>query len=122
MSTTHAIRYGTWNRRLLTLLGMGPARSSIRVDDDTVAVTMGWAFDATIPRDSIVAVEPDDDRVWGWGVHGWGGTWLVNGSSSGLVRIALDPAVPARTAFISLRLRTLRVSVDEPDALIAALT
>ncbi len=121
-STTFDIGYSTWNRRLLGVLGMGPKYSSVVVTDDRVDVSMGWAFEASIPRSSIASVEADDDRVWGWGVHGWSDKWLVNGTSNGLVEISIDPPVRARTAFIHLDLRVLRVSLADCDALIAALT
>ena len=117
-----AISYNSFNRALLTLLGMGPARSFVSVGDDSVTVRMGWSFRADIPRSTIVSARPDDAGVWGWGVHGWGGRWLVNGSSSGIVRIDLDPAVPGKVVGpFGVSLRVLRVSVDEPDALLDAL-
>ena len=116
------ISYSSFNRALLTALGMGPKRSFVAVTDDTVTVRMGWAFRCEIPRSSIASVHLDDDRVWGWGVHGWGGRWLVNGSSAGLVRVDLDPAVPSKAVGpFGVSLRTLRVSVDEPNALLAEL-
>ena len=60
--------------------------------------------------------------MWGWGVHGWRGEWLVNGSSSGLVRIELDPPVRARMLIVRVTVRVLRVAVEDPAGLVAALT
>ena len=51
---------------------------------------------AEIPRDHIASFSPGRGMVLGWGVHGWRGRWLVNGSSKGLVRLEIDPAVRAR--------------------------
>jgi hypothetical protein len=68
-----------------------------------------------------MAAEHDDGRVTGWGVHGWRGTWLVNGSADGLVRLDIDPPVKARTAMVPVRLRTLRVSLADPTAFLADL-
>ncbi len=70
------------------------------------------------------AVADDTDPVWGWGVHGHGGRWLVNGSSSGIVRIALDP--PGQGKLVGLprswtKVRVLRVAVEDPDGLKQAL-
>lgn len=101
---------------------MGRRVSSVVIDADAALVRMGWAFRADIPRRSIVSAEPDDGPVWGWGVHGWRGTWLVNGSSHGLVRITIDPPVRARVCGLPARLTTLRVSVSDRDAVLAALT
>ena len=69
-----------------------------------------------------MSVETDDDRVWGWGVHGWKGKWLVNGTSQGLVRFTIDPATRALGCFVPLDLRVLRVSVADRDAVMAAVT
>ncbi|MCB0966508.1 MAG: hypothetical protein KDB37_06695 [Ilumatobacter sp.] len=117
-----AVSYNAFNRAILTVLAMGPSLSWVDVGDDDIDVRMGWAFRSRIPRSSITSVQADDDRVWGWGVHGWGGRWLVNGSSSGIVRIELDPTVPSKVVGpFGVSLRTLRISVDDRDALIAAL-
>lgn len=121
VSTTFRISYGNINRRLLGLLGLGPGRSSLVVGDGTVEVTMGWGFRTSFPRSAVESVEPDDDRVWGWGVHGWRDRWLVNGSSDGMVRITLASAVPARICFVPWRVSTLRISLDEPEQVVAML-
>jgi hypothetical protein len=81
---------------------------------------MGWGFRGTIPLSSIKNAEPNDDRVYAWGVHGWRGRWLVNGSSNGMVELTIDPPVRAHVAGVPIKLRTLWVSVTDPDALIAA--
>jgi hypothetical protein len=84
---------------------------------------MSWAFSLTIPRSAIRHVAEDHGRVWGWGVHGWRGQWLVNGSSSGLVRIELDPPTRGRLLLVlPVKVCVLRVSVDDPTALVAALS
>lgn len=54
-------------------------------------------------------------------MHGWCGTWLVNGAGTGLVRIVFEPVQRARTADVTVRLCELIVDVDDPPALIAAL-
>jgi hypothetical protein len=116
---TYEIRYSPFNEKLLGLLGMGPRHSAVTVDDDTVEVSMGWAFHSTISRHAITSVAHDDDRVLGWGVHGWRGRWLVNGSTDGLVRFAIDPRTSARMCGLRVSLRLLRVSVVDADGLVA---
>jgi hypothetical protein len=116
------IRYEPWHGRLLGVLGMGPRFSCVEVADDTITVQMGWAFRSTIPRPVIRSVELDDERVWGWGVPGWKGRWLVNGSSQGLVRLRLDPAVRSRVCGVPVGLNELRVGVTDRDALVTALS
>ena len=116
------IRYDRWCGWMLGLLGMGRRYSHVTVGSDAVVVRMGWSFSSRIDRAAIRSVARDDGSVWGWGVHGWRGRWLVNGSSHGLVRIEIDP--PSRSAVVGfpVRLRTLRVSVVDPDGLVAALS
>ena len=123
MSRRFALRYG-WSRLLLTLLGLGPGRSAVDVDDVEVRVRMGWAFRAAIPRADARGAERRDIKAWmGIGVHGWGGEWLVNGSTQGVVTIEIDPPAPARViGVVPVRLRRVHVSVTEPDALVTTLT
>jgi hypothetical protein len=121
MSRRFEFRYDRWVGWLMGLLAMGRRFSSIEVAGGEVVVRMGWAFRSRIPRSAVRSVAPDEGRVFGWGVHGWRGSWLVNGSSHGLVRIELDPKVRAWVCGVPVRLRVLRVSLVEPDALLAAL-
>jgi hypothetical protein len=118
----YEFEYARWCGWLLGLLGMGRRFSAVIVDADVVTVRMGWAFRTEIPRASVAAVEPDDGMVLGWGVHGWRGRWLVNGSSRGLVRFAIAPPVRARVCGFPVRLTTLRVSLQDRDAALAALS
>jgi hypothetical protein len=108
--------------RAMAALGILPSRSWVEVTDDVLRVRMSWAFRLDTPRAYVRDVQPDLDRVWSWGVHGWRGRWLVNGSSSGLVRIDLAPPVRGRTGPLPITVRELRVSVEDPDGLISALT
>ena len=115
------IRFTGVNRAMV-VLGITRGGSYVDVDDTTFTVRMTWAFRATVPRSSVQQVDDDHDKVWGWGAHGWGGRWLVNGSSSRIVRVDLDPIARAHVCGVPVKLRTLRVSVDDPVGLIDALT
>ena len=83
---------------------------------------MGWAFRVTIPRSAVRKILADSEAVAAWGVHGWHGRWLVNGSSSGLVRFEIEPAARAWILGIPVRLKTLRLSVTAPTGLIDELS
>jgi hypothetical protein len=107
---------------LLSALGAGPSHSSITLDDELLRVRMSWFFRAAVPRSAITGAKPFTGVVGGWGAHGWRGTWLVNGSSKGIVSITIDPPGRARCMGVPVKLRELRVSVEEPDELIAALS
>ena len=108
--------------RAMIALGLSPSRSWVEVGDDLLRVRMSWAFSLDAPLVNIRDARPDTGRVGGWGVHGWRGRWLVNGSSSGLVRIDLSPPVRGRMGPLPIGIRQLRVSVEDPDGLVAALT
>jgi len=108
--------------RPLLLLTLAPASTCwVEVRDDELEVRMAWQFKAVIPRRSIVEAVADTDRITGWGVHGGGGAWLVSGSSKGLVRIRCTPPARARAIVAPVQLELLRVSVAEPDRLLALL-
>lgn len=117
---TFPIRYGLF-RPLLSVLGVGPRFSKVEVDGDHLRARMGWSFSADIPLSSITAATPYSGFVGGIGVHGWRGEWLVNGAASGLVTITIDPPARARVLGVPVRLRTLRISVESPAELLAAL-
>lgn len=120
---TFEIRYGFW-KPLLWLVGAGPRQSRLAVEDDTLVVCMGWAFRASVPLASIVRADHDQARLLaGIGVHGWAGTWTVNGALSPMVAIDIEPAARARLfGLVGLSLRRLRVSVDDPDRVVATLS
>ncbi|MCC6704786.1 MAG: hypothetical protein IT334_07895, partial [Thermomicrobiales bacterium] len=95
---TFAFSYSKFNRALLRILGLGPGLSRVTVTDDAVRVRMGWAFSATIPRAQIIAAGRDrKPPLMGWGVHGWRGKWVVNGSDDGIVKLTISPQIHART-------------------------
>ena len=71
--------------------GMGPKRMYVRIGDDNLR--MGWGFRADIPLTSVSNATLESDRVVGWG---WHGECSVNGSTKGVVRLTIDPPVPAR--------------------------
>jgi hypothetical protein len=115
------LRYDRWMLPLSVPFGLGPQHSDVHVENDTLHVSMGWGFEADIPLSSITDAKLNHDRVTSWGVHGWRGRWAVNGSSKGMVEVTIDPPVRARvTAGVPVKLRTLWVSVTDPDALIQA--
>ena len=117
---TTDLRYERWFLPFSVPFGLGPKQSEVRVADGTLRVRFGWGFRADIPLTAITDAKPNNDRVYSWGAHGWRGRWLVNGSSSGLVRFTLQPAARAWMGPVPLRVRVLRVSVEDPDGLVAA--
>ena len=116
-----ALRYGTFSRPGMTALGIGPGRAYVDVDAERVEVRMGWSFHAELPRASITAAALGDDVALTRGVHGWSGDWLVNGDGTGIVELRIEPPVRARAVGMPIRLHRLRISVENPSAVLAAL-
>jgi hypothetical protein len=119
--SSFAISYDAGLKPLFVPMGLGPRHAQVSIEAGNLHVKMGWGFRATIPLSSVRGAEPDVGRVSGWGAHGWNGTWLVNGSSNGLVRVEIDPPARGWVSGIPLRLRVLRLSLEEPEAFLTAL-
>jgi hypothetical protein len=115
------IDYSRWNGRFMGALGLGPRFSGVAIGDSDVRVRMGWAFDAKIPIANIRRIAAAERPFFAWGVHGWRGRWLVNGSSRGIVALEIDPQVRGWTMCFPLRLRTVYVSLADPDRFLHAL-
>jgi hypothetical protein len=118
-----AIRYNDAFRWLAIITGTGPGQSWVDISADHVVVRMGWAFRACISRDTIRAVDQPTTIPfrYGLGVHGWAGTWAVNGSTAGGVRIDIDPAAKARVLFVPVTLKMLLLSLNQPEAFVATI-
>jgi hypothetical protein len=87
------LRYERWFLPLSVPLGLGPKKSEVRIADGTLQVKMGWGFEAHIPVASITRGEATE-----------------------------EPPAKAKAAFRAVTLRSLVVSVTDPDALITACT
>lgn len=100
-TTTFPIRVDRPSRIPMTVLGTGPNVSRVKVSSSTVDIRMGWAFQATIPREAVASARPlnrglsELDGPMGLsvlrGVNYWRGTALVNGAGTGLVEIMECP-------------------------------
>jgi len=107
---------------LLGALGLGARGAWVEVEGAAVEARLGWAFRARFPHSSVKPATRSDQRVISRGVHGRNGRWLVNGAATGLVRIDLVPQQEARVLGSRVALSTLLVSMEDPDALLAALS
>jgi hypothetical protein len=114
------IRVDKGLRPLFAVLGMAAGLDWVEVGPDDVGVTMGWAFRATIPRTAIVSARRRKNAYGGLGVHGWRGRWLVNGSWKGIVELDLGDGVRSRVLGVPMRLTKLLLSLDDPEAFLAA--
>ena len=116
------LRYGRYARPFLKLLALGPNGSGLAVGAD-VAVQMGsWGFSGRAPTRSVTSARVLPETVsLSRGVHGWRGDWLVNGAGDGLAEILFDPPMRAHVVGLPVRVRRLRIAVDDPEGLVAAL-
>lgn len=120
--TRFPIRYSPRFTWLFVPLFLGPRHAEVRLGADALHVRMGWAFDATIPRASIRWARRAHDEVWAIGVHtSFRGRWIVNGSSTGMVDLGIDPPAPAITGPFPARLRMLSLGLRDPEGFLAAL-
>lgn len=117
---TTDLRYDRWFLPFSVPLCLGPDRSAVRVEHGTLQVRFGWGFRTEIPLTSIKDAKPSTEKVYAWGAHGWRGRWLVNGSSKNIVELTIDPPVRAYVMGAPIKLRTLYISVTDPQALITA--
>ena len=118
----YSIRVDPLFRGLFSALGAGSRRDFVDIDSGKLIVRLGWLFKATIPRSSVASGHHHADMYGGWGAHGWRHRWLVNGSSKGIVQ--LDLKLGQRAWLLGawpIRLRTLYVSLNDPNGFLAAL-
>ena len=130
-TTTFPIRVDRPSRIPMTVLGTGSNVSRVKVSSSTVDVRMGWAFQATIPREAVASARPLNRGLSELrgplglsvlrGVNYWRGTALVNGAGTGLVEITLDRAKWMRLGPFGVRMRRLIVSAEDQSGLVAAL-
>ena len=57
-TTTFPISFDRPSRIPMTVLGVGPKVSRVKVSSSTVDIRMGWAFQATIPREAVASARP----------------------------------------------------------------
>ena len=118
---TFAVRYARWMRPVLALGGLGRRRVRVELSDSELVVRAGIWFRATIARTSIRAVEHQGNAWWAIGVHtDFRGRWLVNGSPRGIVVVHLDPVIRARAAGLSVKVKRLALSLENPDGFVTA--
>jgi hypothetical protein len=115
------ISFDGWYRMLSSIVGLLPSASYLNVETVEVEVRMGWAFRSRFPRSAVVSASEVGRRPLSRGVHGFAGSWLVNGSGRGVVGIQLSPRQRAYVLGFPVRLKLLMVSVAEPPALVLAL-
>ena len=128
-ATTFPISFDGRSHIAMTVLGAGPQSSRVKVSSSTIDIHMGWAFQATIPREDVASARPlNRGELRGpfrlsvlRGVNYWRGTALVNGAGTGLVKITLDQPQQVRLGPLWVRMHRLIVSAEDQSRLVAEL-
>jgi hypothetical protein len=128
-ATTFPISFDRPSHIPMTVLGAGPKVSRVQVSTSTVDIRLGWAFQATIPREDVVSARPlNRGELRGpfrlsvlRGVNYWRGTALVNGAGTGLVEITLDRPKWVHLGPLRAPMRRLIVSAEDQSGLVTAL-
>lgn len=128
-ATTFPISFDRPSHIPMTVLGAGPKVSRVKVSASTLDIRMGWAFQATIPREDVVSARPlNRGELRGpfrlsvlRGVNYWRGTALVNGAGTGLVEIMLDRPKWVHLGPLRAPMRQLIVSAEDQSGLVTAL-
>ncbi len=117
------------SRTLMTAFGAGRKAPRVTMSESTVDVRMGWAFHATIPRETVTSARPlNRSELRGpfrlsvlRGVNYWPRTALVNGAGTGLVEITLKRSKWVWLGPLRAPMRRLIVSAEDQSGLVAAL-
>jgi hypothetical protein len=126
---TFPIKVDRPSRTLMTAFGASRKAPHVTMSSSTVDVRMGWAFQATIPREAVASARPlNRGELRGpfrlsvlRGVNYWRGTALVNGAGTGLVEITLDRPKWVRLGPLRAPMRRLIVSAEDQSGLVAEL-
>lgn len=119
------IRVDPWWWPVLMLCGVFPGSPRhVGLEGEEVHVRLGW-LKARFPRAHVVAARRvRGDRRWsiGWNLVVVGTKALVvNGSWANMVELRLEPGQRTRLLLVPVRYSCLRLSLDQPDAFLAAL-
>jgi hypothetical protein len=117
------IRYSKVSRWFFTPLRLGAGHAKVELTDDALRVGMGWAFRATIPRRSIRRAALHRDVWWAIGVHSDRRfkSWLVNGSSQGIVFLDLLPPAKGRAGPFPITIERLGLGLEDPEGFLREL-
>ena len=104
-------------------LRLGARHTKVELTGDSLRVRMGWAFRATIPRRSIRRAALHRDVWWAIGVHSdlHFKSWLVNGSSKGIVFLDLLPPAKGRTGPFPITIERLGLGLEDPEGFLREL-
>ena len=84
-----------------------------------IQVRMGPFFRVDIPVERLTSVEVGRPSLWaGIGVHGWKGSWVVNGRIGEAAILEIDPHVRGWICSFPCRVHRLALGVTDPERLV----
>ena len=117
------IRYSRLSRVFFVPLRLGARHAKVELTGDTLRVRMGWAFRADIPRRSFRRAALHRDVWWAIGVHSDRRfkSWLVNGSSKGIIFLDLLPPAEGRAGPFPVTIERLGLGLEDPEGFLRQL-
>ena len=82
---------------LVAAFGVGPKRTIIRLDNDTLHNTHGWMFKIDVQVKDVTSTRRIPGRPLDWGIHLMGDGWMVNGSRDGTVELKFSRPVTSKS-------------------------
>jgi len=106
-------------------MGLGPKQTWILLDGDALHIKHGWMFRIDVPVKDVKSAHLMSARPLAWGIHPMGDAWMVNASRDGIVELKFAHAVTSKSVKLMSsswgEVRTLYLSLADPDSFIAAL-
>jgi hypothetical protein len=119
------LRVDPWWKPLLVLVGWATrGRSYVEIDGSDLVVRFGWLFSRRFSLSNIENAVPVDYGWW-WGIgwrSNWFGTIALAGSTKSVVEVRLRRAARVWLGPLPQRCQRLRVSLEEPERFMEALT
>mgnify|MGYP000079456424 CR=1 FL=1 len=107
----------------MLFIGATRANSYAEIDGDEVRLRMGPGFNQTISRANIIAAAPISWSIFdGVGVRAGGRIVGLIGALGGVVELQTRESVTLRFAGFPWTVRRIAISMEDPDAFIAAVT
>jgi hypothetical protein len=101
---------------------VGTASVEGRPDERVLQVRMGPFFRANVPVARVTSAALGRPRwLAGIGVHGWRGSWVINGRLGPAAILEVDPPVRGWVCSLPCMVRRLALGVTDPAALVADL-
>lgn len=119
----HQIAISPVWQSFMLFIGATKANSYVEIAGDDVHLHMGPGFNQTISRANVIGAAPMSWSIFnGIGVRAGGRIVGLIGALGGVVEVQTRDSVTLRFAGFPWTVRRIAISMEDPDAFIAALT